>query len=271
MVIDAHTHIFPEQLAKKAVGSLLKSSEEASFKAFSDGTLKGLLKSMKDALIDYSVVLPIATKIDQFKPILDWILEEREKNPSLIFLASIHPKDPQFEKNLDLIAKKGFKGIKLHPQFQSFNADDKELYPFYEAVIKRKLFLHFHAGIDVSFLDSDAASIQRFAHIISDFPDLKLVLAHAGGVEDWENTYTVLKSRNVYFDISFAIQALKDEHPFLTKLCREKGDFALFGTDSPWRDQKTDLEIFKSLSSLSQEQKEKILYKNALKLLGTPK
>ena len=52
MIIDFHTHTFKDSIAQKALESLSNSS---SINPFTDGTYKGLIKSMDDAKIDYSV------------------------------------------------------------------------------------------------------------------------------------------------------------------------------------------------------------------------
>ena len=63
-----------------------------------------------------------------------------------------------------------------------------------------------------------------------------------------------------------------DELPFLSRfdvkkiLNKHGADRILFGTDSPWSDVGDELNALLDLD-ISQEAKDKILYKNALKLL----
>lgn len=45
MVIDFHTHIFPEAIAAKTISAL---GDLAGVKAATDGTLQGLLASMEE-------------------------------------------------------------------------------------------------------------------------------------------------------------------------------------------------------------------------------
>ena len=58
MVIDIHTHTFPDKIASAAIDKL---SAAGHIPYFSNGTVSGLKTSMKKAGIDYSVVLPVAT------------------------------------------------------------------------------------------------------------------------------------------------------------------------------------------------------------------
>lgn len=62
MVIDFHTHCFPDELADRAVGRLAQSG---GIPNYLDGRVDSIKASMKKAGIDYSVLLPIATKPEQ--------------------------------------------------------------------------------------------------------------------------------------------------------------------------------------------------------------
>ena len=73
MLIDFHTHMFPEAVAERALGGIVKRTKDiygidqaVSF----DGTLDGLRRSMKETGVDLSVVLPIATKVTQYITII---------------------------------------------------------------------------------------------------------------------------------------------------------------------------------------------------------
>ena len=55
MVIDFHTHTFPEKIAGKAIAGMQANTHAA---AFASGTVSGLGNSMADAGIAYSVVFP---------------------------------------------------------------------------------------------------------------------------------------------------------------------------------------------------------------------
>ncbi len=68
MIIDVHTHTFPEKIAAAAVDKLKGLSHT---EAFTDGTEKGLLSSMERAGIDLSVILPVATSERQVQKIND--------------------------------------------------------------------------------------------------------------------------------------------------------------------------------------------------------
>ena len=88
-IVDFHTHAFPDKLAERAIPLL---AEAAHCTACLDGKLASLLRSMDQAGIAQSVVLSIATKPEQFDPILRW--SEGIASDRIVPFASIHPNDP---------------------------------------------------------------------------------------------------------------------------------------------------------------------------------
>ena len=126
MIIDFHTHAFPDDLAEKAVSGL---GYDSKLKPSYDGTIDGLLKSMDEAGIEKSVVLNIATKPSQAENIINWCLKVRSER--IIPFASIHPDNGNFPVIISRIKNEGIRGIKLHPMYQDFYADEERLFPVY--------------------------------------------------------------------------------------------------------------------------------------------
>ncbi len=60
MIIDAHTHIYPDDVAYKALNTVMENGN-GLVNIHTDGTHSGLPVSMNRAGIDYSIVLPVAT------------------------------------------------------------------------------------------------------------------------------------------------------------------------------------------------------------------
>ena len=75
MIIDFHTHTFPDELADRAVGTLAHSG---GIHNYLDGRVHSLTDSMKKAGIDYSVLLPVATKPNQCDTINTLALKTNE-------------------------------------------------------------------------------------------------------------------------------------------------------------------------------------------------
>jgi len=261
-IIDFHTHAFSDNLAARAVKTLSDSCGGISY--YSDGTVRDLLKSMDRAGIEKSVVCSIATKPKQFKPILDWSLEVQTDR--IIPLASVHPADEERNEHIRQVKNAGLKGIKLHPFYQNFYIDEDSMLSFYEEVCRNDLILTIHTGYDIAFPRIRRADPQKIIKITKRFPELKLITTHFGAWQMWEEVESEMIGKKIYIELSFALDYLPEEKA-KAMLEKHPEDFLLFGTDSPWTDQKHTLNLLEKLN-LSSWKMEKILTQNAKKLLG---
>src|SRR5271157_156534 len=129
-IIDFHTHIFPDTLAQRAIDALKQYSPES--KAFTDGTLAGLKKSMRQNGVSRSVLLPIATKPAQVKTINATC--KALMSDDCVPFGTLHPETEDFEAEIASLASLHVKGIKFHPEYQDFYIDNPRLFPIYEAL-----------------------------------------------------------------------------------------------------------------------------------------
>ena len=113
MVIDFHTHVYPDKIAERTINALLNSAPDV--KIFTKGTIDALIESMNKAGIDKSVVLPVATRKGQFDTINNFAYNINQKYSQLVSFGGIHPDDENPEQKLRFLKSKGFKGIKIHP------------------------------------------------------------------------------------------------------------------------------------------------------------
>lgn len=235
-IIDFHTHAFPDNLAHDAIGKL---SGTSGIRPVSDGTLGGLLQSMKSAGISVSIVHSIATSSRQIDSIRRWSLSIRSE--SIIPFPSVHPDSLSLIEDLEKIAENGFPGIKLHPEYQDFFVDDDKMLPIYEFCRDRDMIIFFHAGEDISFPSSDRGSPSRLAEVKRSFGDLAMVAAHTGGWRRWEEAGRHLIGTDIYLETGYTRGYLHDDS-FRDLLLSHRPDRLLFGSDSPWDDQKSSLD-----------------------------
>jgi len=261
VIIDLHTHCFPDDLASRAIKTLAK---KASIRPNSDGTINGLKKSMKTAGITISFVQPIATKPEQTPTINKWAIESQEEG--IRFFGTIHPDFPHWQDEIRVLKKAGIKGIKFHPDYQNFFVDEPRMFKIYERIFEAGLFILFHAGVDIGFPEPCHCPPQRLAKVLDFFSGAKIIAAHMGGYACWEEVERHLLGRDVYFDTSYSIKDLGYQR--MTKLIKEHGvSKILFGTDSPWGEQVQEIEMLKALN-LSHEELQRILSSNAQELLN---
>ena len=278
MVIDFHTHTFPDKIAAATIELLKQKSRTENF---SDGTTHGLSEQLKKNGIDLAVVLPVVTNPLKTAKINDAaaLLNEHTAQTRVFSFGGIHPDTPDYKSELKRIAALGLKGIKLHPAYQQVNLDDIR----YERIVgyadELGLIVSVHGGVDIG-IAGDWSTPARARKLLDDVKPHKLVMAHMGGWLLWEDVKKYLCGQDVYLDTSFScgsfgyrddvppaerMQPLSEEE--FTNIIRLHGaDKVLFGTDSPWSDHAEQLALIRR-QPLSDEEKSKILGENAKKLL----
>ena len=280
MIIDFHTHTFPDSIAARAVDSL---SKEAHIVPFTDGTVSGLIDSMDKGGIDMSVLLPVATAASQVESINDKALRSNEKfEGRLVSFGCMHPEYSNYKDELRRLKNDGMKGIKIHPVYQKADIDSKAFLDIIYAACENDLIVITHAGLDIGFPGVVNCSPKMCRNVINAIGEFKFVLAHMGGWRNWDEVPLYLEDTTAFLDTSFSsgrIQALSDGYwddkdkgmldaEGFMKLVKAFGsDRLLFGSDSPWSDQKDAVEYIKGFP-LDEGDIGKILGGNACKLLG---
>ena len=107
---------------------------------------------------------------------------------------------------------------------------------------------------------------EKVRKVIDKVGHSKFVLAHLGASEMVDEFLESVAGCNVYIDTSFVLKHVTKEQ-FLKILEKHGEDKILFATDMPWSNLVEDLTILKSFVQ-DRETLDKILYKNAVKLLG---
>ena len=281
MIIDFHTHTFPEKIA---ASTLVKLQSMSHTRPFTDATEAGLSASMAQAGIDYSLVLPVATAARQVCHINDASarLNEEGRARGLLSLGCMHPDFDGWKEELSRVASLGLKGIKLHPVYQNVDFDDIRYLRILDRCGELGLLVLTHAGLDVGFPGKVNCSPDMILRAVEQVGPVTLVLAHMGGWRNWDQVEQLLPQASVLLDTSYSLGSmtslgdgyygpadlhLLDGTAFLRMVRTFGAQRILFGTDSPWDGQKESLDLLRSLPLTPQEQ-EAILGGNAQRLLG---
>ena len=263
MIIDFHTHTFPDAIAEKTIAYL---TEKGGIKPYRAGTLSSLIENMQHSGIDYSVVLPVVTNPRQ-EPTVNRVSVENNGKNHVFFAGGIHPDSADVEGTLDRIKAGGLFGIKLHPDYQGVHFDDVRYLRIMEAAAKRGLYIITHAGIDIAYRDHVHCTPDMVLHALDALGgiiDNKLILAHMGGYELPDEVLEKLCGKPVLMDTAAVLDLYPEK---CAEIIRSHGaKRVLFATDSPWRSQKQFVELLCSLP-LKEEEKENILHKNAESIL----
>lgn len=280
MIIDIHTHAFPDSIARMAIQKLEHASHTIPF---TDGTYSGLLRSEQEAGVDLAVVQPVATSPRQVIKINDYAaqINETYDGKGIVSFASIHPDFDGWKKELSRISSLGFKGIKVHPVYHCTDLDDIRYLRIFDRAAELGLIVLTHSGTDVGSPELVHCTPQMVRHVCDAIGDFTLIAAHMGCWKDWSEVPDLLADTSVYLDTSFSTGYLHplekdyyspdelkllDEQGFLRLLSAFGPDRILFGTDSPWSNIRESLDFIRALP-VSEEDKKKICGLNAQKLL----
>lgn len=268
MLIDFHTHIFPEKIAKLTIDLL---AQKSNGKPWTDGTVDGLVQAMERAGADICVALPVLTKPSQFDSVSRFALEVNErfkdKNRRIISFGGIHPACEDIEGKIKFLKNAGFKGVKIHPDYQETFIDDDGYIKILQCAKEYDMVVVTHAGVDDGYLDKPVRCPPELVRkVIEKVNHKKFVLGHYGGHKQWQEVLTLLAGKEVFFDTAFTLHEI-DEEIFKQILDKHGDDKVLFASDCPWQDIDGHAKILKSYN-LPRETEDKIFYKNALSLLN---
>lgn len=281
MIIDFHTHTFPDKIAAGAVGKLAANSHTHPF---TGGTERELRASMAQAGIDRSVVLPVATSARQVPHVNDSSIRinENAADTGVLSFGCMHPDFEGWHGELGRLAAAGVKGVKLHPPYQEVDFDD----PKYLRILNRcgelDLIVLTHAGLDVGLPGHEESTPEKIARALRAVGPVTLVLAHMGGWRRWSQAEALLPGTGVYLDTSFSLGAMTPtgdgfyqtadslarltEADFVRMIRLFGADHVLFGTDSPWENQSAEVDRIRALP-LTDGERDAVLGGNAVRLL----
>ena len=207
MLIDFHTHTFPDKIAPAAIREL---SARAHIPAHTNGTMQGLIEAMARDGVDVSVVLPVATNPAQVEKINRRALETNASflQTGVISFGAMHPEYTEYKRELRWLKDNGFFGI--------------------------------------GYPEPVHCSPMHAKQMVDTLHPTHVILAHMGGWKQWDQVIALLEDPDLYFDISFSLGVMTTEQ-FLTILKQHGSRRLLFGTDSPWDDAAHTLAELKKL------------------------
>ena len=260
-IIDCHCHIYPDKIARRAVDGISKFYD---LPMCYDGKSSTLIEESSKVGVCHNVIFSVATTPLQVRSINSFIANcVKEGQGRFTGLGSLHPDTENVDEEIENIKKLGLKGVKLHPDFQEFRINDKRLFPIYETCSEAGLPLLLHTG-DYRY---DFSNPERMADVLSKFSELTVIGAHFGGWSVWDKATELLTEfDNFYVDTCSSFQWL-DKEKTVEIIKRYGAHKILFATDFPMWSYEKEYDYFMSLD-ISDEDRHKILYENAVKLFG---
>lgn len=268
MLIDFHTHIFPEKIASRTVEILLKNIERvegANAEAYTDATVSGLINSMNKYGVDYSVVMPIATAPRQTKTI-NTVAAQTNSMDRLFSFGSLHPMQEDWENIIYDIKEKGLPGIKLHPEYQQFYVNSPESIRILKLCEKLGLYVTLHAGRDVGIEPPVHCMPEMLKNVVDyEVSGKYIIAAHMGGWREWDGVEKYLVGTPILLDTAYVSKDM-ELNQFERIVKAHGADKILYATDSPW--ERPDMaQKYINSTSLTEKEKNLIFFENAKKLL----
>ena len=263
MLIDFHIHAFKDEIAERAINTLINM---ADIPAYTNGTISNTHRFLEEQGVDYCVLLPIATKPSQQSTINTWVAEQACDR--IIPFGTVHPDAPDLVNELHRILSLGLKGVKLHPDYQDVFLFEEKMNPIYKYCEALALPIIIHMGYDPVSPKIRHAMPYHLVAINESFPKLKIIGAHLGGMHAWEEVLFYLCGRkNIWFDTSYLAGEGIDPKLMTAIIKKHGAGKILFGSDCPWHTPQIEKDLIESLP-LSTAEKERIYWQNAVELLG---
>jgi hypothetical protein len=258
MIIDAHFHVWPDAIARRALARSAGDIERRG-----DGTQAGAVAALEAAGIDRAVAFGVANRPEHIEAANAFVssLDPRRFIP----FGTIHPGAP-VEENLASLRRHGLRGVKVHPLFQGFGLDDPRLRELLEAM-QGEFVVTTHVGEGGPGADRCTPSMLR--GLVERFPGLELIGCHFGGYRLLDELEEEVIGLPIHLDTSWPPGLASVDPDRLRGLIQRHGaERVIFGSDWPMGDPGSDLEAVRALGLPSGET-EGILGGNLARLLWT--
>jgi predicted TIM-barrel fold metal-dependent hydrolase len=281
MIIDCHTHIFPDVVRKDRESFCKRDEGFSSIYRNSKGKMAGakdLIASMDESGVEQSVVCGFPwSEPDVCSLHNQYLMEAASKYPQrlIVFFSLLFSNPDWSEKELSRRIKDGAKGVGEIAFYgrEMTSQDVDSMKPIFTQMEKEgiPLLLHVNEILGHPYPGKGMTPLERFYDLILAFPRLPIVLAHwGGGLPFYELMPEVAKAMaNVYYDTAASpFLYSKKVYAMVSEIVGVKK--ILFGSDFPLL---SPQRYFRELqeSGLSKEDQGKILGLNLSRLLGMEK
>lgn len=260
MIIDAHTHVWPDKIAEVALGGNALPGLEAR----GNGTVSGLDSAMDRADVAVSCCLGIANEarhVDGVNRFIAGLEDERH-----VGFGTVHV-ELSVEENLESLRRHGLRGVKIHPLFQNYALDDPRLWEIFEAFGDEvAVITHVGAGGDAH--QNSLSSPRMIRDIVRTFPKLRLMACHFGGYKILDDAEEMLSGADVVLETSWppSLTTLAPER--VRELIRKHGaERIVFGSDWPMTSPADEIAAIQALG-LSDDETKAVLGGTLARLLG---
>ncbi len=262
MIIDAHTHVWPDKIAALALGG----NRVPGLEAQGDGTVGGLLDDMAASGVDVSCCLVIANEARHVDRVNEFAAGLAAENR--LAFGTVHV-DLAVEENMASLRRHGITRVKIHPLFQDFGLGHPRLWELFEA-FGDEIAVITHVGEGGDARRNSLSSPKLIRDIATQFPDLRLMACHFGGYKILDDAEEMLAGADVVLETSWppSLATLRPER--VAALIRKHGaERIVFGSDWPMTSPGDEIRAIERLG-LTDDETKLVLGGTIARLLGVP-
>jgi predicted TIM-barrel fold metal-dependent hydrolase len=211
---------------------------------------------------------------EQVRAANDNLIALAAKHREVMPIATVHPYDGAAAiAELERVAARGIKVLKLHPHTQKFDAADPRVLRLVQRAGELGVIVLFD---NASIVPDDC---EKLFNLAIEAPKTKFIFAHLGGLNF--RFWNILKAArtaqgffadNIYFDISATaviVGGSPIEDEFVWTIRNVGIDHVLLGSDYPQYSLEQNVRALEGLK-LDESEKQKIRFENAQRLFGLP-
>lgn len=177
-----------------------------------EGTLVRLIETMRAENISQAVMHAESEGGESADALNDCLVEVLEAHPTLfkgVGAVDVLERTPgEIHRQIGRIATAGLLGVSLQPAFVGIDIDDRRLYPMYAKAEEQNLIVFLHTGVNYSRMHPMRHERPEMVdQVACDFPDLRIVAAHAGW--PWATEFAAVARRHPTVFLEFGALAPK--------------------------------------------------------------
>jgi uncharacterized protein len=260
MIIDAHCHVWPDQIAAQVL-----AARPSNLDAVHDGTLAGLHRTMDAGGIDHAMCLGVAAVARTVERTNEFIGSvDRER---LTPFGTVHPELP-VDVNLTSLRNNGIRGVKLHPLFQELSLDDPGVIDLLHGLAEDGVTVITHAGAGGSSAANRRGTPAALRVALEAVPALRLIACHFGGYHELDAAEELIVGSRAYLETSWPPRLGDLDKERIRSLIRRHGaDRVVFGSDWPMADPAAEIAAVRALG-LDEHEVDAILGNTLSGILG---
>lgn len=252
----------PRERARKIAFEFIRTAVNANGFVRTQ-TIPNILDDMDRMRISHSVILALDYPWG-LSNVSNHFMKYLQYESRLICYPCVHPYASRAGEKVEKFIQMGASGFKLHPQQLMYRANNPRLREIYEVCQARRVPVLFHSGHSpvAPKWQADWPSIKYFAEPVRDFPELIFIFGHSG-IEEYDKVIELGKKHdNVYMETSG-----QPPHRIREMINGIGVERVLYGSDWPFYSFEMPLAKVLIATENNVEWRDKILYKNAVRLL----